>query len=374
MLAVLGILVGTGSVVALLSSGQFATEHALAQFKSLGTNLLSVSIMDQADSSQSKQSAKELTLDDVATIKAVSNQIVLVAPYVSSYQSIYIAGIESSAQVVGADEKLDRIAKIKVAQGRGISHLDRFSFYCTIGAKLAKKIKEKGVNPLGNQIIIGKSLFTIIGINQPWKSNFFFYSDIDNGVMIPIEVAQLIDSNAKIDNILFRLVVDPNLVLAQDAIKKKLAAIVPQKKVEFRNPEQIIDIVGKQRKTFTLLLSSIGGISLLVGGIGVMNIMLVSVIERRQEIGIRMAIGAKRSDVMKMFIIESIILSLFGGVLGIMIGIFISWMIAFFSGWDYYFYVMPPVLGFSVSVLVGILSGFYPAMRASRLDPVEIIS
>ena len=141
----------------------------------------------------------------------------------------------------------------------------------------------------------------------------------------------------KIDNILFRLVVDPNLVLAQDAIKKKLAADVPQKKVEFRNPEQIIDIVGKQRKTFTLLLSSIGGISLLVGGIGVMNIMLVSVIERRQEIGIRMAIGAKRSDIMKMFIIESIILSLFGGVLGILIGIFISWMIAFLSGWDYYF-------------------------------------
>ena len=96
MLAVLGILVGTGSVVALLSSGQLATEHALAQFKSLGTNLLSVSIMDQSDSSKSKQSAKELTLDDVASMKAVSHQIVLVAPYVTSYQSIYIAGIESS--------------------------------------------------------------------------------------------------------------------------------------------------------------------------------------------------------------------------------------------------------------------------------------
>ena len=118
---------------------------------------------------------------------------------------------------------------------------------------------------------------------------------------------------------------------------------------------------------------AIGSISLVVGAIGVMNIMLVSVIERRHEIGIRMAIGAKRNEILVMFLIESVVLTLIGGVLGILLGVGVSFVIATASKWQFQFYLIPPLLGFAVSVLVGIISGIYPGYRASRLDPVQTL-
>ena len=378
-LAILGILVGTGSVVALVSSGQLATNNALAQFKTLGTNLLAVSMMPATSSSDDESGGKKktstisFTMDDLPTVMSASNQVVSLAPYTNSYQSTYIAGIDKSAAVIGATEELMDIAKIQLSEGRAITSFDKNSMFCMIGSKLAASIRAKGVKPLGSQILIGSNMFTIIGVAKPWKSNFFFYADIDNGIVIPIEVSTLVNSNTKISNILIKLIEDPDLDAVKAQVKSKLTLLLPDTNITYKDPQQIMDVVGKQRKTFTLLLSSIGGISLLVGGIGVMNIMLVSVIERRKEIGVRMAIGAKQSDILKMFIIESIVLTVFGGILGIVIGVLISFVLAESSGWGYVFFAQPPALGFTVSVIVGILSGFYPALKASQLNPSEII-
>ncbi len=151
------------------------------------------------------------------------------------------------------------------------------------------------------------------------------------------------------------------------------ATIAPDKQIRFRDPQQIIDIVSKQRSTFTWLLSAIGGISLLVGGIGVMNIMLVSVIERRKEIGVRMAIGARRKDILEMFLIESVVLTGFGGLIGVIIGTVTTLLLALLSGWEYSFHIFPAALGFVVSTGVGMFSGFYPSYRASQLDPIATL-
>ena len=129
----------------------------------------------------------------------------------------------------------------------------------------------------------------------------------------------------------------------------------------------------KQEGIFTLLLGFIGGISLLVGGIGVMNIMLVSVTERRREIGIRKAIGAKRRDIQSLFLSEAIILAIFGGICGVAIGTILSFAIAYFSNWSFHFLLWPPVIGFIVSAATGIFFGFYPAHRASLLDPITAL-
>ena len=137
--------------------------------------------------------------------------------------------------------------------------------------------------------------------------------------------------------------------------------------------KQIIKSMEEQGRIFTLLLGLIGGISLLVGGIGVMNVMLVSVVERKREIGIRKAIGAKRRDIQMLFLIESIVLSLFGGVLGVIAGLGVAYVISLFSGWQFSLYLEPPLIGFGVSVFTGIFFGFYPAMRAARLDPIETL-
>ncbi len=369
-LAILGILVGTASVVALISSSQLATQHALVQFKSLGTNLLSIDLQ-QPFKEQQDQYTRQFEEYDTLLLKHAVPQIELTAPYITLFERIHAPGISNNGQVIAATRNLADIVKIKVARGRLVSYLDAQSHYCTIGSSLAKKIAQTGVDPIGQQLLLDKTYFTIIGILKPWKPNLFLFSDLNSGILIPLQTAYLISKQAQIRNILLRLQKDTPLMPTQVTIKHELSRLLPGVQVQFRNPQQIIDIVSKQRKTFTLLLASIGGIALLVGGIGVMNIMLVSVVERRREIGIRMAIGARQGDILMMFLVESIILTIFGGIVGIILGVLISLITAKISHWAFQVFSMPIMLGFTVSVLVGILSGFYPALRASRLDPIQ---
>ena len=146
--------------------------------------------------------------------------------------------------------------------------------------------------------------------------------------------------------------------------------MMPHKKTYFISASQILSIITEQSQTFRWLLGMIGGISLFVGGIGVMNVMLMSVIERRQEIGLRMAVGATKNNILCMFLLESIIQTVLGGLLGVIFGMVISYFIAFFAGWSFAIYLTPPLIGFAVSVMVGLLAGLYPALRASNLDPI----
>lgn len=371
-LAILGILVGTASVVALITSSQLATAHALDQFKTLGTNIVAMDIFDQPG--QDQQQARQLRLSDMPAIQASSSQIVLAAPYINLYQNLYFQGTQLNGQVLGTTADLAKIVKIEMAQGRFVSYLDHNSFYCVIGSDIAKTFQSKGIaNPIGKQIQVGNWIFTIIGVAKPWQTNWFLFADVNKGIIIPLETSYLLSKFVEINNLIFRLVSKPDIDAAQNQLQTKVQQMLPDKKISFRNPEQIIDIMKKQQTTFTWLLGSIGGISLLVGGIGVMNIMLVSVVERRREIGIRMAIGARRADIRRLFLIEAIILTLLGGVLGIIVGLAISFILAVITQWEFHFLIVPPILGFVVSVLVGIISGFYPAHRAAQLDPIQTL-
>lgn len=372
LLAILGVLVGTGSVVALISASQLATSHALAQFKTLGTNLLAMSLSNNPALPKTAQEAA-LTLDQVDEIVSSNPSIQRAAPYINSYQSMLFHGHRYDGSILAATEALADIAKIHIARGRFVSTLDRNAFYCVIGHKLAQQIRKQGYDPLYSQLQLGQQFFTIIGIAKPWSPNFFLYSNIDQGVIIPLQAAYNLNPKAEILEVLFRFRPTLSIQNVQTDLTTTLHRLLPSKLVQFRNPQQIIDIIGKQRQTFTWLLGAIGGISLLVGGIGVMNIMLVSVVERRREIGIRLAIGARQSDILKMFLIESIFLTVFGGMLGITLGILVSYFIAVLTKWAFTLYLLPPILGFAVSGLVGVISGFYPALRASRLDPIQTL-
>lgn len=372
-LAILGVLVGTGSVVALISSSELATAHALSEFRKLGTNLLSGYIRSNNLGDQDPN-AKQFELSDVPLIQAASKQVALVAPYTVGFQSMYFGDVSLNGQIIGATETFGDIAKVSVAEGRFVSYLDAHSFFCVIGNDIAEKIKATGQAPLNNQIRVGTNMFTIIGVLKKWPENFFISANINGSIIVPLEASYLLSKNIEIDNILIRLIPHPDVNAAKADIGAAMKTLLPKKTVVFNSPEQLIKMVAKSRETMSLLLIAIGSISLVVGGIGVMNIMLVSVIERRREIGIRMAIGARQRDILRMFLIESIILTMFGGFLGVVVGVLSSYVFTLVTHWEFYFYVTPIILGFVVSVLVGIVSGFYPAWRASKLDPIQTLA
>lgn len=379
-LAILGVLVGTASVVALISSGELATQHALEQFKTLGTNLLSVSVSEggggggEEDSAQKAEQRVELNLENVQGIQKAVPDIVEVAPYATDYTSVYYDGNDLNASIIGTTQSLPDIVKIRLSKGRFVSHLDQHAFYCVIGYEIAQQLQKLGVkNPIGKQVLVGNEYFTIIGVAKKWPQNSFMYTAINRALIVPLNTVLLLSKYAKISNIIFKIKPDVDIDTIQADVRQAIMHIAPDKRLFFRSPKELIASMEEQRKTFTLLLGLIGSIALVVGGIGVMNIMLVSVVERRREIGIRLAVGAKRGDIQSMFLFEAITLTLFGGLMGVILGILSSYIIAITSGWTFQFFILPPTLGFVVSVLIGIFFGFYPARQASKLDPIQTL-
>lgn len=369
-LAVLGILVGTAAVVALISCGQLATEKALEQFKSLGTDLLAVSVY-QKEMNKSHLEDDSLSPDQWQQLAERIPYIINIAPYSTAYQSISFQGKVLQGAIIGADEHLADIVQVHLSQGYFVSFLESFEHYCVIGDGLAQQIKAITFDdPIGKQIRIGQSLYTIIGLAAPWKENGFFNEDLNQAVVIPLGGMRLVSKEAKINNAVILLKPDSPIDEVIEDIKQLIHSINPQLNVFPRSAKQIIASMESQGRIFTLLLAVIGGISLLVGGIGVMNVMLVSVSERKKEIGIRKAVGAKNSEIQALFLAESVILSLLGGILGVFLGLIFTWIVAYFSHWTFSLYLLPPIAGFLVSAATGIFFGFYPARRASKLEPM----
>lgn len=369
-LAVLGILVGTAAVVALLSCGQLATEKALEQFKALGTDLLAVSVY-QKTPEPSHSGGDSLTVNQWQQLAEQIPFILKIAPYSTAYQPLSYQGKAMQGVVIGADDTLDGIIDIELAQGHFVSFVESFEHFCVIGDGLARQIKEiSWDDPVGKQLRIGQSLYTIIGVAKRWKENGFFNEDINQAVIIPIAGMPLVSKDAKVNNAVVLLKPDSPIDEIIEEIKHIVTSYAPKLTVFSRSAKQIIASMESQGHIFTLLLGVIGGISLLVGGIGVMNVMLVSVSERKKEIGVRKAVGAKNHAIQALFLAESVMLSLLGGVLGVSLGLIFTYIVAYFSGWNFSIYWLPPLAGFFVSAATGVFFGFYPARRASKLEPM----
>lgn len=373
ILALLGVLVGTASVVAMVSCGQLATKQALKQFETLGTDLLAVSLY--ANDNTTRELQKTLfTLEVAEGIKQASPAIMAVAPYSTTFVSLTFQGKALRGNVIGATQSLQDVVKVNIEEGRFISDLDNYAHYCVIGHDLATAVrKATSASPVGAQLWLGNTICTVIGVAAPWQQNNFFNEDIDNAVIIPIKAMEFLTQFATINNLIMTLQKNSQIDPAQAAIQHYIESKVKGLNIFFRSAKQLLKSMEAQSRIFTLLLGMIGSISLLVGGIGIMNIMLVSVTERRKEIGIRMAIGARRRDIQSLFLIESVILSLFGGILGVMLGVAAAFIIAKFTRWEFSILITPPLIGFIVSVIVGVFFGFYPAYKASRLDPIQTL-
>jgi putative ABC transport system permease protein len=371
-LAMLGILVGTAAIVALISSGKLATESALAQFKAMGTDLLAINLYQQGTRHSLSSSRKtDISLETWRQFPALIPSVLDVAPYTTLYQQISYEGHPITSPIIGADQSLARIMHIDIEQGHFVSSFESYEHHCVIGHRLAEQLKHVTYkNPIGQQIQIGQTLYTIIGITKPWKENAFFNEDINQAIIVPITGMQLINSSSKVTNAILLLNPSASIDAVILSIKHTIKKQAPKLSVFIRSPKQIIHGMENQGRIFTLLLATIGSISLLVGGIGIMNVMLVSVGERKQEIGIRKALGATKRHIQFLFLTEALFLSITGGVLGILIGLAATWIIAHLNHWPFTLYVLPLTIGFFVSVSTGMFFGFYPAYRAAKLDPV----
>lgn len=375
ILALLGVLVGTASVVAMVLGGELATNEALKQFKSLGTDLLAVTINTSSEEKHTASGkAENLSLEQANNLINVDPNILNLAPYSQIFNPVFYNGQQINGMILGVTNSFADIVHVKLNAGRFISVVDGYEHYCVIGNNIYKAMKEISVKePLGQQIQIGKNIFVIVGVADSWPENNFVYTNIDDAVLIPVLTSTVMSKYASINNVIMRLSPQADIQQIEHKISNAINQVVAGKQIAFRSAKELIAKMRKQNDILTIFLGLIGSISLIVGGIGVMNIMLVSVIERRREIGIRLAVGATRADIGALFLMEAVMLSLVGGSLGVIIGIVIAYIIASLSHWQFELFMWPPLAGFTVSVAVGIFFGFYPAYKASKLNPIEAL-
>lgn len=345
----------------------------MQEIKKLGTNLIVASFSYTGHGCDTNKEESKVPLQTLLNLKSVFPKIKKVAPYTPVYADIYFHGKPIKGGIVGITSDFVDIAKLTLQTGRFVSSLDKYSYYCTIGSNIYQQIKQYTIKPLGEQIKLGDKIFTIIGIANPSQQGTFMEVDAANTIFIPLKTSYLLNQYTRINDSMIQTFPNVKLEAAQKMISTYLQKHLRNQKVSFRNSAQLLASMKKQQQIFTVFLGFIGGISLVVGGIGVMNIMLVAINERRHEIGIRRAIGAKRRDIQILFLAEAIFLALIGGFLGVIIGILASFIIAEVRHWEFHLFLFPPLVGFVVSTLTGIFFGIYPAFKASRLNPIEAL-
>ena len=375
-LAMLGIIIGVGSVISMLALGAGAQKQVMERIASMGTNLLIVHPAQRGLRGVMSDTSHRLKLEDAKAILEKVQDVFQVAPVVrgSSQVKYYNKNIQTS--VIGSSMTYFPIRNYKIEKGRSFveDEVDRMARVAVIGPTTAENLfGEK--SPVGEKVKIKGINFSIVGVtkakgSQGWRNP-------DDQVTVPYTTAmkqlfgldyiQEIDIQAEDNAVLGNIQKESTVILRR---QHGLVEAMPDD-FHFHNQAEIVETASEVTRTFTFLLGGIACISLIVGGIGIMNIMLVTVTERTREIGVRKAIGAKNRDILLQFLIEAIILSCLGGIIGVTIGISAAQMIEKWTQFVTVAKLSSILLALSFSAAVGIFFGYYPARRAAQLDPIE---
>ncbi len=381
-LTILGIVIGIGSVIAMISIGQGASISIQSNIQAMGSNLLTVRPGFQRTFSQvsaGRGTAQTLTLEDADAIAKNTLFVRAVAPELSGRYQIVAKGTNTNTQVVGTTPSYTSIRNVEIEQGSFISeqNINSLAKVAVLGPTVRDDLFGEGANPVGNTIRINGINFKIIGVTKS-KGGTGFGSQ-DEMVFVPITTAQ-------------KFLIGKNYTLTIN-VQAQSAEVMSQAKTEITNlllqrhnisdpeladfsvlsQEDLLGAATSITETMTILLAAIAGISLVVGGIGIMNMMMTTVTERTKEIGLRKAIGAKRADINLQFLTEATTLTFLGGVIGIIFGGGLAYGITFFTGTATKISLFSIVLAFSVSALIGIIFGFWPAQKAAKLNPIEAL-
>jgi putative ABC transport system permease protein len=378
-LTMLGIIIGVGAVITMLAAGAGAQKRIDEQIASLGANILTVNTSNFFAGGISRDS-QSLVIDDANALRTDSTYLDAVVPEMQSRGQYKLDNVNTIARLSGTTHEYPAIFNYKLALGRFFNAEDDTDRkrVVVLGADLPQRLEKKPQDLVGKMIAVNGQPFEVIGVFESIGGGFG-NNNPDSSAFIPLRTAeQRVLGKKNVDNISVRVKTDASLERAMVDIERVLRRdhkIMPGKGNDFAiiDRREFLTTQQQAQATFTILLASIAGVSLLVGGIGIMNIMLVSVTERTREIGIRMALGATRFSIMLQFLVESVTLCLFGGLLGIGLGTGAATTLSRFAGWQVFVSPLSVGLAFAFSVGVGLFFGIMPARRAARLDPIEAL-
>jgi len=373
-LTMLGIIIGVASVVALMAIGNGAKQDVLERIQAMGTDLMTVS-RGARNVRASGRLVTSFVPEDLPSIGRVPG-VAIANPETDASALLRYGNVDLTVSVVGTGEDFPKVHDWPAQKGIFFTaeHVTRYAQVVTLGQTVAKNLFPKGKNPMGEYVLIGNAPFLVIGVLS-MKGTSARGDDLDNSVWLPYTTAGARIFGQRFFN---RIIVRVNPGADMVKVEKGLSALLIKRHgtedFNIRNMADTIATANETQNTLTYLLAAIAVISLLVGGIGVMNIMLVSVTERTREIGIRMAIGARSFDVMFQFLTEAVMVCFIGGLAGVLVGIGGGLMVSSIAGWRVIFTVTPILIAFGFAFLTGIVFGYLPAQKAAQLDPIEALA
>lgn len=376
-----GIIIGVASVITMLAIGQGSKNSIKEQISEMGSNMIMIhpGNMERGGVRQSADDMQTLEVADYEALRSLPG-VAAISPSVNSGGQLVNGNNNYPSTVYGVTPDYLDIRKLKVKEGTIFTEHDIKSAakVCVLGKTVVDNLFPNGEDPVGRVIRFGKIPMTVIGVLEPKGTNSMGM-DQDDVVLAPYTT--VMKRMLAIDYIqgLFASATDEDMT--DETIDQITDVLRQRHKIkdgedddfQIRSQQELSEMMNSTSDMMTVLLACIAGISLLVGGIGIMNIMFVSVTERTREIGLRMSIGARGIDILSQFLIEAVIISVTGGVIGIILGMLASWLITVIAHWPVYIQIYSVVLSFAVCTFTGVFFGWYPAKKASSLDPIEAI-
>jgi putative ABC transport system permease protein len=388
-LTVLGVVIGIAAVTSMVSLGQSASHLVQSQFEAIGTNVIVVFPGSKRRGGVSQANIPTLTARDSDAIREECDAVLASSPLVGAQgQIIYGNSNFSPREMYGVGPEYLTVRNLNLARGTYFTEREVNSAekVCVIGHTLVAKLFQT-TNPVNEIIRIKNIPFKVIGVLEQKGANMMG-DDQDNIVLMPYTTVRKRLQGSEFDNVNAILVsarspllmIDAQIEIDQLLAERHRIPAGEPKDYSVQSTKEMAAVLGIVMGTLTMMITSIAGISLVVGGVGIMNIMLVSVTERTREIGIRMAVGARPRDILVQFLVEAVLLSCIGGVIGFLLGVFASWgfislinLLTSGTRWTLTISIPAAIIAFLFAAAVGIFFGFYPAWRASKLDPIEAL-
>ena len=366
LLAVVGLAVGIGSVITMVTVGKIVERETLRQFESVGMDYFVITFGDTKRLGPLEPAAAD---EFVAGLPSVRQLV----PFVAAQAPVQAGRKFADAPVLGVEERFASVNRLTLAAGRVVHSLDQTSSFCVLGADLVGTLGYAAGDAIGQSVRVGGINHVVIGVLAPHTGGSVTPFNVNTSVLIPFAKARRAFP-ANPPTTLFGRVktgVDPRTIAEE--ISTYFRRFHEETAANVATAEQLISKIEGQTKLFTIMLGAIAAISLMVGGVGVMNMMLVSIAERRVEIGLRRALGAERRHVQQQFVLEALMLCLVGGLSGVGLGVGGAWAVATFVKWEFFVHGPAILVGVGVSCAVGLFFGFYPAQQAARTDIIAAL-